>query len=178
MTMKILFLCLAAVALIAPVLHLTSCSRASAGPPGPNGGDIVPIQSGTVKAEVVTSATTGEVMVHTWDPALKHHTPLDAEPMTIGSGDHTLRLDPHPLATDPSGTCSRFYGQADWVRAGSFRQGWLQCCGGRGSRETFAWRHCWTGGREHEGMWAEMGEHRRGVGNAGGPMGPGMGGHR
>ena len=166
-----------AIAVCAISLGLAACeSRTTAA--GPNGGDVVPIQNGAAKAEVLTSATTGEVMVHTWDPALKSHQPIDAEPMTLGSGDQSIQLDPFPLATDPSGKCSRFYGQADWVRTGKFDHGWLRCCGGQGTRQDFSWSHCWSGGRGHDGMWSEMGGHRRGVGDAGGPNGPGMGGHR
>ena len=175
--MKAFLIGIVASAISAAALLLPSCSSAS-GAAGPNSGDVVPIQGGTVKVELVTSATTGEVMVHTWDPTLKQHMPIDPEPMTMGTGDHSIQLDPYPLPSDPPGKCSRFYGQADWVRAGTFDRGWLRCCGGSGTRENFAWRHCWSGGRGHEGMWAEMGEHRRGVGEAGGPMGPGMGGHR
>jgi len=137
---------------------------------------VVAIQSeGGAKAEVVTSADTGEVMIHTWDSALKSPQPIDAQSMTLGSGEHLLELEPHPLVSDPQGRCSRFYGQAEWMRGGSIKSGWLRCCGNQGKRQDFALINCWASGRTHDGMWAEMGEHRRGMG---GPMGSGMGGHR
>lgn len=176
--MKLLLTIVAAISVIVSIALLSSCSAtAAAAAPGPNGGDVVPIQNG--KAEVVTNAETGEVMVHTWDQNLKGQQPIDAQPMTLGSGEHMVELEPHPLASDPPGKCSRFYGQADWMRGGSIKSGWLRCCGGQGggggTRQDFAWANCWAGGRTHGGMWSEMGEHRRGMG---GPMGPGMGGHR
>ena len=170
--MKLLIIGVAVIAAIASVALLSSCSRAKAAP-GPNGGDVVPIQNGAAKAEVVTNANTGEVMLHTWDQNLKNAQPIDATPMTLGSGDHAVDLQPYPLPSDPPGRCSRFYGQAEWVRNGKFDHGWLQCCGGQGTRQDFAWNHCWSGGQGHDGMWGEMAGHRRG------PMGPpGMGGHR
>ena len=169
--MRLFLILMASLSLSASLLLVASCSSARAAA-GPNGGDVVPIQNGTVKAEVITNADTGEVMVHTWDPALKNHQPIDAQPMTLGSGESTVELMPHPLPSDPPGRCSRFYGQAEWVRGGGIERGWLRCCGGQGTREDFAWSHCWSGGRSHGQMWSEMGEHRRGMG------GPGMGGHR
>lgn len=181
--MKLLITIVAAIGVIVSIAMLSSCSsRTAAAAPGPNGGDVVPIQNG--KAEVVTNADTGEVMVHTWDQNLRSQRPIDAQPMTLGSGEHMVELEPHPLASDPAGKCSRFYGQADWMRDGSIKTGWLRCCGGQGTRQDFAWANCWAGGRTHGGMWSEMGEHRRGtggMGGAGGPMGPGgqgTGGHR
>ena len=178
--MKLLLTIVAAISVIVSVALLSSCSgTAAAAVPGPNGGDVVPIQNG--KAEVVTNADTGEVMVHMWDQNLKSQQPIDAQPMTLGSGEHMVDLEPHPLASDPPGKCSRFYGQADWMRGGSVKTGWLRCCGGQGARQDFAWANCWAGGRTHGGMWSEMGEHRRGMGGMGGPMGlggPGTGGHR
>jgi hypothetical protein len=172
--MKLLPLVAATLGVIVSIALLSSCSPTKAAA-GPNGGDLVPIQSGggAAKAEVVTNANTGEVMVHTWDTDLKNHQPIDATPMSLGSGDHMVELQPYPLPADPPGRCSRFYGQAEWVRDGKFDHGWLQCCGGQGTRHEFPWSHCWSGGQGHDGMWGEMGEHRRG------PMGPpGMGGHR
>jgi len=80
--------------------------------------------------------------------------------------------DPHPTATDPRGFCSRFYGQADWLRGGKVNHGWLS--GGMGqSRHEFAWNNCWRGGAAHGPMWNEMGEHRRGMKGRG--PGAGMG---
>jgi len=173
--MKLFITIVAAISVIVSIALLSSCSESKAAA-GPNGGDIVPIQSVAAKAEVVTNADTGEVMVHTWDQNLKSQQPIDAQPMTIGSGDSSVELTPHPLASDPPDKCSRFYGQADWMRGGSIRNGWLRCCGGQGTRHDFAWTNCWSGGRAHGPMWSEMGEHRRGMGGMGGPMGPGKGG--
>ncbi|MFA6046099.1 MAG: hypothetical protein WC718_14035 [Phycisphaerales bacterium] len=180
--MKMLIPIVVAIGVIVSIAMLSSCSETKA-VVGPNGGDVVPIQNGAAgaKAEVVTNADTGEVMVHMWDQNLKSQQPIDAQPMTLGSGDHTVELEPHPLASDPAGKCSRFYGQADWMRGGSIKTGWLRCCGGQGTRQDFAWANCWSGGRARGGMWSEMGEHRRGMGGMGGPMGPGgpgMDGHR
>lgn len=155
------------------IATLSSCSASTAAA-GPNGGDVVPIQNGAANAEIVTNADTGEAMVHTWDQGLHSAMPIENQPLTLGSGDNTVELTPHPRASDPPGKCSRFYGQADWLRGGSIRHGWLLCCGGQGARHDFAWANCWSGGRSHGPMWSEMGEHRRGMG---GPTGAGRSGH-
>lgn len=176
--MKVFMIAVATVGLAAGLALLASCTSARA-EAGPYGGDVVPIQDGAggaVKAEVITNADTGEVMVHTWDSALKNPEPIDAHPMTLGSGESTVELTPHPLASDPPGKCSRFYGQAEWMRGGSIKTGWLHCCGGQGARRDFAWNHCWSGGRAHGQMWSEMGEHRPGMPGRGGPMGGGVSG--
>jgi hypothetical protein len=173
--MKPIIICVAAISVILCTALLTSCTSRKAAA-GPSGGDVVPIQSGATNAEVVTSADTGEVMVYTWDQGLKNRKPIDIQPMTLGSGAESVQLEPFPVASDPAGRCSRFYGQANWVRAGKFDHGWLQCCGGQGTRQDFAWSHCWSAGRGHQEMWTDMGSHRRGP-TVGGPMGPGMGGH-
>lgn len=131
---------------------------------GPNGGDLVPIKGGSAYAELLANADTGEVMVHSWDKDLKAKRPIENEPITLGSGDKSVKLMPHPTDTDPSGTCSRFYGSADWVRGGSVRNGWMHG-GGAGDHRTFDWNNCWQGARTHGHMWEEMGKHRH--------MGPG-----
>ncbi|MBS0190550.1 MAG: hypothetical protein JSR52_05315 [Planctomycetes bacterium] len=172
--MKVLLTIAVAISAVVSIAMLSSCSETKAAA-GPTGGDIVPIQNGTTKAEVVTNADTGEVIVHTWDQGLRNPMPIDSQPMTLGSGDSSLELMPHPLASDPPGKCSRVYGQADWMRGGSIKTGWLRCCGGQGTRQDFPWTNCWSGGRTHGQIWTEMGEHRRGMG---GPMGPGRDGHR
>jgi len=155
------------IALLLVVMTMPSCSKAEA---GPNGGDVVPLNDG--KAEVVANADTGEVMVHTWDQKLKNSRPIENKPLSMGSGDQTIELQPHPTATDPRGFCSRFYGQADWLRGGKVNHGWLS--GGMGqSRHEFAWNNCWRGGAAHGPMWNEMGEHRRGMKGRG--PGAGMG---
>ena len=84
-----------------------------------------------------------------------------------GSGDESVPLMPYPLDSDPPGYCSRFYGQADWVRGGGMHHGWLREGGPEGPRHAFDWNRCWQGGQRHGPMWSEMGEHRR--------MGPGHG---
>lgn len=154
------------IALLLVVMTMPSCTKAQA---GPNGGDVVPLNDGKAKAEVMANADTGEVMVHTWDQNLKNSQPIENKPLTMGSGDQTIELQPHPTASDPSGMCSRFYGQADWLRGGKVHHGWMG--GGMGqSRHEFDWNHSWMGGAAHGPMWGEMGEHRRGM------MGHGPGG--
>jgi hypothetical protein len=156
------------IGLLLSMMTLQSCSATKA---GPNGGDVVSLNNSQTKAEVVANADTGEVMVHTWDQDLKNSQPIENKPLTIGSGDQATQLQPHPTASDPSGFCSRFYGQADWLRGGHVQRGWL---GGAGqNRQDFGWNNCWKGGQTHGPMWREMGEHHGGMMN-GGPR-PGMG---
>jgi hypothetical protein len=158
----------------AAALAVAGCSNSSApsASAGPNGGDLVPIKSGTAYAEFLANADTGEVLVTTWDKDLKTRQPIENEPITLGSGDKSVELTPHPIDTDPSGKCSRFYGEADWVRGGGIRDGWMHR-GGTGDHRTFEWSRCWQGGQSHGSMWEEMGPHR-GMGR----MGPGhMPGH-
>lgn len=152
--------------ILAVLIAVAGCSQTSEKPAaaGPNGGDLVPIKSGSAYAELLANADTGEVMVHTWDKDMKTTRPIERESITVGSGDKSVQLTPHPMETDPSGTCSRFYGHADWVRGGGMQSGWMEG-GGMGGRHTFDWSRCWEGGRSHERMWEEMGKHRR--------MGPG-----
>ena len=156
------------IGLLLSMMALQSCSATKA---GPNGGDVVQLNNSQAKAEVVANADTGEVMVHTWDQNLKNIQPIENKALTIGSGDQTIQLQPHPTASDPSGFCSRFYGQADWLRGGHVQNGWLG--GADQSRQEFAWNNCWKGGQTHGPMWSEMGMHRRGMMNGG--RGPGMG---
>jgi hypothetical protein len=155
-----------AVALVAAVagIVLVSGSRSVA---GPYGGDVVALDTGQGKAELLANADSGEVMVHTWDNDLKAPEPIESQPITVGSGDQSVTLDPHPTQSDPPGYCSRFYGRADWVRGGGVRHGWIRA---DGAREDFAWNRCWSGGRQHGAMWTEMGEHAMGMRHGG----PGM----
>ena len=141
------------------MMTLQSCSKAEA---GPNGGDVVTLNNGQAKAEVLANADSGAVMVHTWDQNLKNSLPIENKPLVIGSGEQSIALQPHPTASDPRGFCSRFYGQADWLRGGRVHQGWLGS-GTDQSRHEFAWNNCWRGGQTHGPMWNEMGEHRRGM---------------
>ena len=160
----------------AAAFAVAGCSESS-GPSastGPNGGDLVPIKAGAAYAELLANADTGEVMVHTWDKDLKTPQPLNREPITLGSGDKSVELTPHPMDTDPAGRCSRFYGQADWVRGGDIRNGWMHG-GGIGDHTEFAWQHCWQSGRAHSRMWEQMGRHHHmggghGAGRQGGSM--------
>lgn len=156
---------------------VVGCNRTEPTTPatGPNGGDVVPIQNGTAYAELLANADTGEVMVHTWDKDLKSPKPIEKEPITVGSGDNSAELMPHPMSSDPSGTCSRFYGHADWARGGTIRHGWMAMRADGGQRHSFDWQGCWQGGKAHGRMWEEMGEHRRMGPGHGGPMGPGHG---
>ena len=152
--------------IVAGLIAVAGCSQTpqQSASAGPNGGDLLPIKSGNGYAELLTNADTGEVLVNTWDKDLKTRRPIDREQITVGSGDNSVELAPHPMDTDPSGTCSRFYGQADWVRGGNVRHGWMHG-GGIGTHQEFDWQHCWQGGRSHGRMWEEMGKHRQ--------MGPG-----
>ena len=150
------------------VIAAAACSRTAAA--GPNGGDVVPIKNGNTFAEVVSNRDTGEVIVQTYGKDLKTREPIEREPITVGSGQNSVELTPYPTETDPPGTCSRFYGQADWVRGGGMREGWMQ---GRamGTRQEFDWQHGWEAGRMGRGMWEAMGEHRH-MGPEHGPRGP------
>lgn len=159
--MKTLFAGLIAVM----VIVAAGCAGTAAA--GPNGGDVVAIKDGTAKAEVVSNPDTGEVLVQTYGEDLKTRQPIERQPITVGSGDNSVELTPVPVETDPPGTCSRFYGQAEWVRGGRMREGWMHGGGAGANRQQFAWEHGWEAGRTHSGMWEAMGGHRR--------MGPGHG---
>ncbi len=167
--MKVQIGVLSGILLLLAMMILEACSSAQA---GPNGGDVVPLTNSRATAEVVANADTGEVMVHTWDQNLKNSRPIESKPMMIGSGDQRIELQPYPTATDPPGSCSRFYGQADWLRGGQMRHGWLSG-GADQNRREFAWNNCWRGGAAHGSMWTEMGDHRRGM--MGDRLGAGMG---
>jgi hypothetical protein len=147
--------------ILAGLFAVAGCSQTPQQPAsaGPNGGDLVPIKAGSAYAELLANGNTGEVMVHTWDKDLKTPHPIDKEPITVGSGDKSVELTPHRMATDPKGSCSRFYGKADWVRGGDIRHGWMHG-GDTGDHQTFDWSCCWQAGREHGPMWEEMGKHR------------------
>ena len=157
--------------ILAGVVAVAGCSKTAS--VGPNGGDLVPIKGGTY-AELVSNADTGEVMVQTWDKDLKTRRPIEQRPITVGSGGNNVELTPHPTETDPPGTCSRFYGQADWARGAGIRQGWMQGHS-TGDRQEFQWQHGWDAGRMQGRMWEEMGGHRgmgpeHAPGAHGGPM--------
>ena len=168
MVTRISFLAVATVALLA----LAGCSTEPA-TAGPSGGDLVPIQGGNAYAELLANADTGEVMVHTWDKDLETRRPIESQPITVGSGDDSVELTPHPMDSDPSGLCSRFYGEADWVRGGGVQHGWMHG-GGVGDHRTFDWSRCWQGGQTHGHMWEEMGPHRGMEGMGPGPMSGGQ----
>src|SRR5262249_36423496 len=114
---------------------------------GPYGGDVVPIKNGIAYAELVANPDTGEVMVHTWDNDLKTRKPVEKEPVWVGSGDSSPELAPPPMDTDPTGTSSRFYGHAEWMRDGNISHGWMMMRGDQ--KHPFDWRNCWQGGRTH-----------------------------
>jgi hypothetical protein len=158
----------------AVLIALAGCSKSSEQPAsaGPNGGDLVPIKDGAAYAEVLANPDTGEVMVHTWDKDMKTRRAIEPEPISVGSGQNSVELTPRPTDTDPAGTSSRFYGQADWVRGGGVSRGWMQARGTR-ERQEFEWQRGWEAGRTHGRMWEEMGEHRRmGPRHGPGPGGP------
>jgi hypothetical protein len=154
-------------ALAAGVYFILRGTGASA---GPNGGDVVPLQNGAVKAELVANQDTGELMVHTWDKDLKSRRPIKSEPLIVGSDQQSVELAPHPMSSDPPGFCSRFYGYAEWARGGRINRGWMHQRGQESDHHDFAWQGCWSAGRSHGPMWTEMGERRRH-----GSMGPGSG---
>ncbi len=158
----------AAASVAAGMLFVQACS--SGAKAGPNGGDLVELNDGKTSAEVLANADTGEVMVHTWDNDLESARPVEAKPMTMGADGKQLQLEPHPLASDPPGYCSRFYGRADWLRGGSVRHGWLGHAGAETGRQEFALSRAWQAGKGHGSMWSEMGGHRPGMGQ-GGPGG-------
>ena len=158
--------------MLAGLIAVAGCSQTASS--GPNGGDLVSIKDGTAYAELVSNADTGEVLVETWDKDLKTRRPIEQESITVGSEGDDVALSPHPADTDPEGTSSRFYGQADWVRGAGVRQGWMHG-NGTGDRQEFEWQHGWEGGRKQGRMWEEMGEHRRMGGHESGPGGGPMG---
>ena len=158
--MKMLIGIVVGLAIAAGLYFLWSGNRAVA---GPNGGDIVPLQDGATKAELLANQDTGELMVHTWDKNLKQSRPIKSEPLTVGSGRQSVDLEPHPVVGDPPGFCSRFYGHADWARGGGVNQGWIHPRGETADHHDFAWNGCWKAGRSHEAMWTGMGQSRIGM---------------
>ncbi len=158
----------ATAALAVGMFFVQSCSNNAKA--GPNGGDVVALNDGKTSAEVLANADTGEVMVNTWDNDLKSARPVAARPLTMGADANQIQLEPHPLASDPPGYCSRFYGRADWLRGGTAHHGWLNNSGAETGRQNFDWNHGWQAGKNHGGMWSEMGGHGPGMGQ-GGPGG-------
>jgi len=154
--------------LMVGMLFVQSCSASTKA--GPNGGDVVALNDGKTSAEVLANADTGEVMVHTWDNDLKSARPIEARPLTIGADEKQVQLDPHPLANDPPGYCSRFYGRADWLRGGTFHHGWLNHSGTETGRQDFSWNHGWQAGKSYGPRWSEMPGHGPGM-QRGGPGG-------
>jgi hypothetical protein len=119
----------------------------------------VPLKGGSGYAELLANADTGEVLVNTWDKDLKTRRPIEKEPFTVGSGDKSVELMPHPMDSDPTGKSSRFHGQADWLRGGSVRHGWIHGTETGGHTE-FDWSRCWQAGKAQSRMWEEMARHR------------------
>lgn len=146
------------VAAVAMLVTVAGCARAPTA--GPNGGDLTAIRGDSAYAEVTTNAATGEVMVQTWEKDLKNRRPIEREAFMMGSGDNSMELQPYPTATDPAGTSSRFYGQAEWARAGHASRGWMEGRG-VGERRDFEWRHGSDSGETPGREWEDMGEHRR-----------------
>lgn len=152
---------IAAAGFLAGMLLVQSCSTKSKA--GPNGGDLLTLDAGEGSAEVMANADTGEVMVHTWTEDLKSPLPIEAKPLTLGAEQNSVRLDPHPMASDPPGFCSRFYGRADWVRGGGVHHGWMSRADSGAQRQHFDWNRCWKAGATHGQMWSEMGGHGPGM---------------
>ena len=138
---------------------------------GPYGGEVVKLDDGTSYVEMLANKESGELMAHVWGNDLKTRHPILNEPITVGSGNNSVQLMPHPMADDPAGTCSRFYGQADWLHGGGIRQGWLHMNGRTEQRQEFAWNRSWQGGQSHGNMWQEIEGHRMGPGKRMGPAG-------
>lgn len=153
----------AAAGLVLGAFFVQSCSPGVA-KAGPNGGDVVALNDGTTSAEVLANADSGEVMVHTWDNDLKSAHPVEARPLTLGTDERKIQLEPHPLASDPPGYCSRFYGRADWLQGGNVHHGWLSHSGAASGRQSFEWNRSWQAGKSHGPMWSEMGGHGPGMG--------------
>ena len=162
------FTIVATVALVVGMFFVQSCSNSAKA--GPNGGDVVALNDGKTSAEVLANADTGEVMVHTWDNDLKSARPVAASSLTLGTAEQQIQLEPRPLASDPPGYCSRFYGRADWLQGGAVHHGWLSHSGAQTPRQNFEWNHGWQAGKSHGPMWSEMGEHGPGM-SRGGPGG-------
>jgi len=160
-------------AVIAVVAYAVFSNRTASA--GPNGGDLVPLADEAAYAEVLANEEGGDVMTYVWEEDLKTPHPIPSEPITMGSGSDSMELMPHPQPNDPAGMCSRFYGQADWVRGGHIRQGWL-ATESDAQRQQFAWNNCWRGGRGRGPMWQDMREHH-GMMGPGGHMGMGPGMH-
>jgi hypothetical protein len=158
----------ATAALMVGMFLVQSCSNSAKA--GPNGGDVVALNDGKTSAEVLANADSGEVMVHTWDNDLKSARPVQARPLTLGADEKQIQLEPHPLASDPSGYCSRFYGRADWLRGGNVHHGWLSHSGAATGRQNFEMSRGWQAGKSHGPMWSEMGGHGMGM-QRGGPGG-------
>ena len=153
-------------ALVAGMFFVQSCS--SSAKAGPNGGDLVALNDGKTSAEVLANADSGEVMVHTWNNDLQSARPVEARPLMMGADGKQIQLAPHPLASDPPGYCSRFYGRADWLQGGNTHHGWLSHSGSEGGRQNFEWKRGWEAGKNHGPMWSEMGAHGMGPGGHGG----------
>lgn len=158
----------ATAALVVGMCLVQSCSNSAKA--GPNGGDVVALNDGKTSAEVLANADSGEVMVHTWDNDLKSARPVQARPLTLGADEKQIQLDPRPLASDPPGYCSRFYGRADWLRGGNVHHGWLSHSGAASGRQNFEWNRGWQAGKSHGPMWSEMQGHGPGM-QRGGPGG-------
>lgn len=71
--MKMLIRVFSGIGLLLAMIVLQSCSSSKA---GPNGGDVVTLNNGQAKAELLVNADTGEVMVHTWDHISRPANPL------------------------------------------------------------------------------------------------------
>jgi len=158
----------ATAALVAGMFLVQSCSNNAKA--GPNGGDIVALNDGKTSAEVLANADSGEVMVHTWENDLKSARPVEARPLMMGADANQIQLEPRPLASDPTGYCSRFYGRADWLRGGTVHHGWINNSGAQTGRQNFEWNHGWQAGKSHGPMWSGMGGHGMGI-QQGGPGG-------
>jgi hypothetical protein len=151
------------------VLALTVVNSCSSMQQGPNGGTIVSLKNSNAKAEILANAESGMIIVYTWDLALKKSRAISYKPLTIGSGEETVNLLPYPTADDSAGSCSRFFGKADWLRGGNVSYGRL----GGGMEQiahNFNWNKGLSAGKNLSSLFKKM------DGNQGGMMGDGSGG--
>lgn len=149
------------------LIVLLSCSSMQR---GPNGGPIVSLKNSHAKAEIITNAESGAILIYTWDLVLKNKRPVNYKPLIIGSGNETVDLHPYPIDDDSAGYCSRFYGKADWLYGEQMHSGWLG--GGMEQiRHEFDWDISLRAGKSRGTLFKKMNKSQEGmVGDGSGDM--------